>query len=79
MRYRLEKHLLHGKPTHRHWCTGLLKGLREIYKANHRERHYCSQECLREGEERAAPAALQSSQSCRCYATGLPGASFAAR
>ncbi len=66
MRYSLEKpkplHLLYGKPTHCHWCTGLLKGLREIYKENHRERHYCSQECLREGEERAAQYAIAGSR-----------------
>ena len=58
MRYGLEKpeplHLLNGNPTHCHWCTGLLKGLRDIYKGQNCERCYCSQKCLKDGEERAA-------------------------
>jgi hypothetical protein len=66
MRYSLKKpeslQLLNGKPTHCDWCTGLLKGLRDIYNGNHRERHYCSQECLKEGEEPAAQYAIAGSR-----------------
>ncbi len=45
---------LTGRPTHCHWCTGMLRRLRNIYKGQNCSRHYCSEECLREGEERAA-------------------------
>ena len=58
MRYSLEEpkplHLLTGEPTRCHWCTGLLKRQRNIYKGQNCERYYCSQKCLKDGEERAA-------------------------
>jgi hypothetical protein len=64
MLYRLRKpeplHL-NDKPTHCHWCTGMLRGLRNIYKGQNCSRHYCSEGCLREGEERAARYAIASS------------------
>ena len=66
MRHSLEKpeplHLLNGKPTHCHWCRGLLKGLRDSYNGKNGERYYCSQECFREGEERAAQYAIAGSR-----------------
>jgi hypothetical protein len=43
-----------------HWRTnplplaGLLKRLRNIYKGQNCGRYYCSQKCLKDGEERAA-------------------------
>src|SRR6267154_2394769 len=58
MRYSLEK----PEPTHCHWCTGQLTGLCNIYKGKHRERYYCSQECLNDGEERAAQYAIAGSR-----------------
>jgi hypothetical protein len=45
---------LNDMPTHGHGCTGMLRGVRNIYKGRNCARHYCSDECLREGEERAA-------------------------
>lgn len=46
-------HLLNGIPTHCNWCSGMLKGLRNIYKGQNCERYYCSQACLSQGEDRA--------------------------
>ncbi len=61
MPYRLKKpeplHL-NDKPTHCHWCTGMLRGLRNLYKGQNCSRHYCLEACLREGEERAALASI---------------------
>jgi hypothetical protein len=58
VRYSLEKpkplHLLTCEATRCHWCTGLLKRLRNIYKGQNCERYYCSQKCLKDGKERAA-------------------------
>jgi hypothetical protein len=64
MLYRLRKPEpldLDDKPTHCHWCTGMLRGLRNIYKGQNCSRHYCSEECLRGGEERAARYAIAGS------------------
>jgi hypothetical protein len=64
MLYRLRKpeplHL-NDKLTYCHWCTGMLRGLRNIYKGQNCSRHYCSEKCLREGEERAARYAIAGS------------------
>ena len=66
MRYSLEKpkpiHLLNGEPTRCHWCAGLLKRLGNIYKGQNCERYYCSQKCLKDGEERAAQYAIAGSR-----------------
>lgn len=50
MLYRLKEREpahLNDKPTHCHWCTGMLRGLRNIYKGQYCSRHYCSEGCLR--------------------------------
>src|SRR5258708_38415570 len=66
MHYSLEKpkplYLLNGEPTHCHWCAGLLKRLGNIYKGRNCEREYCSQKCLKDGEERAAQYAIACSR-----------------
>ena len=49
------------EPTNCHWCTGMLRGLRNIFKGQNCSRHYCSEDCLREGEERAARYAIAGS------------------
>jgi hypothetical protein len=60
MRYSLEKpkplHLLNDEPTHCHWCAGLLKRLRKIYKAQNCERYYSRRNVSRTAKsERSRP------------------------
>ena len=57
-RKKLEPSHLNDEPTHCHWCTGMLRGLRNIYKGQNCSRHYCSEGCLRAGEERASRYAI---------------------
>jgi len=49
------------KPSYCHWCTGMLRGLRNIYKGQNCSRLYCSEGCLGEGEARAARYAVAGS------------------
>lgn len=53
MNYALVPPISMDKPTRCHWCTGMLKGLKNIYKGINSERHYCSALCHRDGEDRA--------------------------
>jgi hypothetical protein len=61
MLYRLRQPEPSHLPTHCHWCTGMLRGLRNIYKGQNCSRHYCSEGCLGAGEERAARYAIAGS------------------
>jgi hypothetical protein len=56
MSYGLEKPIplgLNAKPTNCDWCSANLARLRNIYKGQGCQRHYCSQKCLTSGEDRA--------------------------
>jgi hypothetical protein len=56
MTYDLEEHVPLGfriKPNNCHWCSGALIRLSNVYKGVNCERYYCSEHCLKRGEERA--------------------------
>ena len=44
---------LRTKPSNCDWCSGALISLSNVYKGMNCERYYCSEHCLKRGEERA--------------------------